>query len=352
MKRMFLVLLVLVFIYLAISIGIIYAGEGHLHFREGLNSAYSIINNLHANGLPHYNDSTNLHIDSIKFYRHDSDYPMTGLLNRKVDIVSIAGDTRTDTRKQSIRHNVSIYCIGYEVLNKNYFIVKPYWEKIKFDIIPSKSLLGLVYADSSTDSHFRYYVTNDPFNSNSNSRNLYWNTKQKAGAADSIDADFIEDAKFKDGEYYVRVKAFDIDSNNVTKDIKVVVANFKPKAKLTIPFNRQSNVCINQKIHITFSENMNKNVDLKSAINISPCVSGNWEWTGDNKIEFIPDYASIKYTTYTVTLSEQLKDLQNQKLIPCTFSFTTGSSKRYYVYPTTFQWENISDWDVSTNWSE
>jgi hypothetical protein len=359
MKRLILILITLSFIYPIISIGvdtdsigIIYDNEGHLHFREGLNGAHPIISCLHADGLQYYNDSTNPHIDSIKFYRHASDCPMTGLLNGKVDIVSIAGDTRIDTRKHSMIYNVSIYCIGYEVLNKSYFIVKPYWEKIKFNIIPSKNLLGLIYADNSTDSNFRYYVTNDPFNSNTNLRNWYWNTKQKAGATDSIYADSIEDAKFRDGVYYVRVKAFDIDSNNVTKDIKVVVANFRPKAKITIPFKGQNNVYLNQKIYIAFSENMNKSVDLKSAINISPGVSGSWQWTGYNMVEFIPYPAFVRNTVYTVTLSDELKDLQNQELVPYTFSFTTGSSKRYYTYRTTFQWEDISDWDVSINWSE
>jgi hypothetical protein len=327
MKRLILILITLSFIYPIISIGvdtdsigIIYDNEGHLHFREGLNGAHPIISCLHADGLQYYNDSTNPHIDSIKFYRHASDCPMTGLLNGKVDIVSIAGDTRIDTRKHSMIYNVSIYCIGYEVLNKSYFIVKPYWEKIKFNIIPSKNLLGLIY--------------------------------QKAGATDSIYADSIEDAKFRDGVYYVRVKAFDIDSNYVTKDIKVVIANFRPKAKITIPFKGQNNVYLNQKIYIAFSENMNKSVDLKSAINISPGVSGSWQWTGYNMVEFIPYPAFVRNTVYTVTLSDELKDLQNQELVPYTFSFTTGSSKRYYTYRTTFQWEDISDWDVSINWSE
>ena len=361
MKRLILILIALSFICPTISIGVdkndtgmIGAGEGLIHFREGLNVVYSIINHLHADGFQHHNDSTNPHIDSIKFYRQGSIAELSAdSLNGKVDIVVItAGDTRIDTRKHSMTNNVSIYRIGYEVLNKSYFIVKSYWEKIKFNIIPPKSLLGLIYANNSTDSNVRYYVTNDPFNSNTNLRNRYWNTKQKVRQPDSVDADSIEDAKFRDGVYYVRVKAFDIDSNNITKDIKVVVANFRPKAKITILFKGQNNVYLNQKIYIAFSEIMNKSVDLKSAINISPDVSGSWKWICGNMVEFIPYSAFVRNTLYTVTLSDKLRDLQNQQLIPYTFSFTTGSSKRYYTYRTAFQWEDISEWDVTTNWSE
>lgn len=181
------------------SIGIIYTGEGHLHFREGLNGAHPIINPLRTGALAPYVDSTNPHVDSILFYRQGASTQLNNdSLNGKVDIVSIAGDTRTDATGHSAGHNVSVYRIGYEVKDTAGNTVKPYWEKVMFDSIPSSSYFSLVYADGSSDTHFRYYITNDVFNPVSNLKNRYWNTKQKVGEPDSVDADSIEEAKFKE----------------------------------------------------------------------------------------------------------------------------------------------------------
>ncbi len=137
---------------------------------------------------------------------------LIGILDRKVDVLSVAGDTRTDSTGHSAGGNVSVYRIGYEVKDTLGNIVKPYWERIRFDTIPSPpnaSQLLLTYGTGSTRSHFRYWVTNDPFNPDSTLRNWYWNTKQKADSAgipfpDSVDAESIEVAKFKDGKYWVK----------------------------------------------------------------------------------------------------------------------------------------------------
>jgi len=315
------------------------------------------LNPLRNGAITPYADYTNPHIDSIKFYRQGGSAQLNAdSLNGKVDIVAVAGDTRTDSTGHSAGHNVSVYRIGYLVKNMQDSIVKPYWEKVKFDSIPSNSYFSLVYAEGSSETHFRYYVTNDVFNPDPGLKNMYWNTRQKIGEPDSINADSIEEAKYPDGEYKVIIKAFDIaygiKENCKTRTINANIANFRPKVKYTDPYNGQNNVDLNKKVHITFSEDMNKRVDLNSAISISPGVSGKFEWINDNEIEFTPEPAFVESTTYTITLSDQLKDLQNQKLIPYTFSFTTGLNNAYHVYPTTFQWENIDSWDISTNWSQ
>jgi len=338
-----------------------YISGSHLHFRERSSNFMpwdnsDALNPLLPDALSPYVDLTNPHIDSIKFYRQGSSTQLnTDSLSEKVDILSVAGDTRTDLTGHSAGHNVSVYLIGYEVKDTLGNIVKPYWEKIIFDTINfpgNTSQLNLTYASGSSydPPHFRYWVTNDPFNDTVALRNWYWNTKQKEGAVDSIDADSIEEAEYKDGYYWVKVKAYDIKENYKTKTVSVIVANFRPKVKYTDPYNGQDNVYLDQKIHIAFSENMNKRIDLRSAISISPGVSGNFEWINDNEIEFTPDPAFIENTTYTITLSDQLQDLQDQKLIPYTFSFITGSSSGPQVYPTAFQWENIFSWDVSSSW--
>ena len=66
----------------------------------------------------------------------------------------------------------------------------------------------------------------------------YWNTKQKrAPAPDSVDADSIEDARFKDGFFWVKVIAADIRNNADTESVKVHVDNFHPRVKITYPTN-------------------------------------------------------------------------------------------------------------------
>ncbi|MCD6245690.1 hypothetical protein J7J58_02225, partial [candidate division WOR-3 bacterium] len=90
----------------------------------------------------------------------------------KVDIVAVAGDTRTDSTGHSAGHNVSVYRIGYEVKDISGNTVKPYWEKVKFDSIPSNSYFSLVYAEGSSETHFRYYVTNDVFNPDPGLKNI------------------------------------------------------------------------------------------------------------------------------------------------------------------------------------
>ncbi len=261
------------------SIGIIYANQGHLHFREGLNGAHPIINPLRSGGLDPYVDSTNPHIDSIKYYLQCSGDTLLhkDSLNRKVDIVSIAGDTRTDAvgHSPSDTGNVSVYRIGYLVRNMKDTLVKPYWEKVKFDSIPSNSYFGLVYADSSSMTHFRYYITNDIFNSNANLKNMYWNTKQKAGAVDSIDADSIEEAKFKDGYYKVLVRAYDIVGNKDTLIDTVHIDNFMPRVKKSFPLKDTTYSVVadrSTKLYLQFSEEMDTATLKTSNIHINSLV--------------------------------------------------------------------------------
>ncbi|MEO0166375.1 MAG: Ig-like domain-containing protein [candidate division WOR-3 bacterium] len=137
--------------------------------------------------------------------------------------------------------------------------------------------------------------------------------------------------------------AADIKNNADTESVKVTVANFRPKVKSTIPTNGQINVPLNQHIRVVFSEPMDQNVALWQAITISPGVSGDWVWLNDKEIDFTPDPSFIRNTTYTVSLSSQLKDLQGQELIPYSFSFTTGTqpgADNPQGYPTAFHWES------------
>uniref|UniRef100_A0A7V3VT66 Uncharacterized protein n=1 Tax=candidate division WOR-3 bacterium TaxID=2052148 RepID=A0A7V3VT66_UNCW3 len=71
-------------------------------------------------------------------------------------------------------------------------------------------------------SPFYYWVTNRIINNQVVDR--YWNTKQKIGQPDSVDAESLEVAKFKDGRYWVKVVAADI-RNNADTDFQIPKSN-------------------------------------------------------------------------------------------------------------------------------
>ena len=193
------------------------------------------LNLLRDGAMTPFADSTRPHIDSIKFYRQAFDSLMPGMLDGKVDVLAVAGDTRTDSTGHSAGGNCSVYRIGYEIRDTLSNVIKPLWEKIKFDTIPSPpnaSQLLLTYGSGSTMSHFRYWVSNDPFNPDFTLRNWYWNTKQKTGQPDSVDAESLEVAKFKDGHYWVKVIAADI-RNNADTDFQFPITKI-PKFQMLI----------------------------------------------------------------------------------------------------------------------
>lgn len=255
------------------TVGRIQPTEAHLHFHW--TSRYpplsdTVLNPLWTGALTPYADSTNPYIDSIKFYRQGpGDTLLTDTLNRKVDMLVVARDTRTDTtgHAPSPPGTTSVYRIGYEILNTLCNIVKPYWEKIRFDTIPdptSTSQLNLTYGSGSTISHFRYWITNDPFNPDPSLQNWYWNTKQKVGEPDSVDADCIEDAKFPDDYYWVKVLAYDIRDNFDAESVKVYLDNFLPKVLNTYPKNNGNANNPDTNIIVIFSESMDTNTITSS----------------------------------------------------------------------------------------
>ncbi|HEC78920.1 MAG TPA: hypothetical protein ENI34_07240 [candidate division WOR-3 bacterium] len=90
----------------------------------------------------------------------------------------------------------------------------------------------------------------------------YWNTKQRADSAgipfpDSVDADSIEVARFKDGFYWVKVYAYDISDNADSESVLVHIDNFAPRVKQTYPSDWFAFVSNKQKtIWFKFSEPM------------------------------------------------------------------------------------------------
>ncbi|HEC77938.1 MAG TPA: hypothetical protein ENI34_02205, partial [candidate division WOR-3 bacterium] len=85
----------------------------------------------------------------------------------------------------------------------------------------------------------------------------YWNTKQQEGQPDSVDADSIEDAKFPDGFFWVKVIAYDIEDNADSESVLVHIDNFAPRVKQTYPSDWFAFVPTKQhKIWCCFSEAM------------------------------------------------------------------------------------------------
>lgn len=342
-------------------------GTKHLHFHWTVRyppAVDTVINPLRAGALSPYVDSTNPHIDSIFLYRQASDSLLSDTLDRRVDILCVAGDTRTDTTGHDAGDNVSVYRIGYEVKDTSGNSLRS-WEKIRFDTIPDPSndtTLGLTYHDSSTLSHFRYWVTNDPFNPNSNLRNWYWNTKQKASFPDSVDADSVENAKFPRGNYWVKVLAYDIRDNGALDSVKVYVDNFPPRVDSVFPSNGAVDVPTNTEVVIWFDEPMDESVNLRNAIVFSPGVSGYWAWQDDRTAVFTVNPAFQPDTEYRVkAIANDLKDLVGRTLDgnrdgisdgsptdDYEWSFTTAGEEDYGgPYPEPLQWEGATEGDWS-----
>ena len=227
-----------------------------------------------------------------------------------VDIFVRVYDPRVDTTGANAGRGMGIYRIQYEILDALRNPIAGTINSYQFDSLPQNSATAryaVVYHDSTNwdNGVFYYWVTNAPF---SDTANRYWNTKQHVDRQWwKSPAESIEVAKFKDGSYYVRTKSWDVcrpDTNPPDSElVSVVVANFQPKVNETSPTNGQTGVSIHSHIYIRFSEPMNSNVNLLDAISISPGVSGDWVWLSNTEIDFTPDPAFDKNTTYSVSPS-------------------------------------------------
>uniref|UniRef100_A0A7C4YGF0 T9SS type A sorting domain-containing protein n=1 Tax=candidate division WOR-3 bacterium TaxID=2052148 RepID=A0A7C4YGF0_UNCW3 len=329
----------------------------HLHFQIGPVDGPFQNPLFYDSGPVGYDDNGFPVISSIDFWRQGSEgdtaKQLVGVLDGKIDIRMKCKDVQTSGGGNNAS---GIYKLSYSIANKYGNIVYNSGTTIVFPQVepPNDGAPVLLVYDRhnyTSSSPFYYWMTNKIVNNEV--INSYWNTKQKINQPDSIDAESIEVAKYPDGDYWVLGYAYDKKGNYNMYNERVTIANFNPEVRETHPVNNETKVSLNRSVYIRFSEPMYQNVNLYDAITISPGVSGDWRWIGDHEIMFTPDPGYRKNTTYTVSLSSKLKDLQMQSLSPYTFSFTTGVSdtdSTYQKYPTRFQWENITSWDVSVSW--
>ncbi|HEC78426.1 MAG TPA: hypothetical protein ENI34_04695, partial [candidate division WOR-3 bacterium] len=311
------------------------------------------LNPLRNGAMTPYVDFTNPSIDSIKFYRQGPGDTLLSndSLDGRIDVLAVARDTRTDSTGHipTIVGTTSVYRIGYEVRDTLGNLKKDYWKKIVFDSIPSPpnvSQLQLTYGTGSTNSHFRYWISNDPFNDTVSLRNHYWNTKQRADSAgipfpDSVDADSIEVAKFKDGFYWVKVKAYDVRNNADSESVLVHIDNFAPRVKQTYPSDWFAFVSNKQhKIWCCFSEAMDTTTLTAENIKIQSLKADSFNYPIINisyiQVDSIPLYKlllevdSFRFKdTVQVRLSDSIRDLAGK-------SIDTTDSKQTIAYSWTF----------------
>ncbi|HIE05422.1 MAG TPA: hypothetical protein EYP58_01335 [bacterium (Candidatus Stahlbacteria)] len=159
-------------------------------------------------------------------------------------------------------------------------------------------------------------------------RDHYWNTKQKINEPDSVDADSIEVAKFKDGFYYVKDLAWDIRENADAESVLVHVDNFSPRVKETFPKN-WSRFVPNKLgvIWCTFSEPMDtatldtNNIKIKSlkpdSFNYNPLIT-NIMYTQVDSLRLYKltlEVDSFRYNdTAQVRLLDSIKDLAGKSI--------------------------------------
>jgi len=340
-------------------------GENHVHLQEadrrlrapGDLNYVRWLNSLRIGGIYPYVDSARSAYPQIRngpagigFWQDGTNNRVAGILDGRIDISVDARDPWTDSLGCGMNGgtlgNMGMHrCYGYIFDTLRIDTLK--FEYHRYDTCAIDRMITYAYAPGSSNSRHIYWITNNPFDT-INPRRYYWNTKQKINEPDSVDADSIEVAKFKDCYYWVLVKAYDIRGNLDVESLRVMVDNFPPKIRETDPVNGATNVPVNKKVKITFNETMDQTVYLRDAITFSPGVSGSWSWPAPSQCEFTPDPAFRRSTTYTVTVSTQMRDKSRKNMAaPYIFSFTTSDtvgggtgSQAYGLYPVRFQWES------------
>lgn len=100
-----------------------------------------------------------------------------------------------------------------------------------------------------------------------------------------------------------------------------------PEITETYPLNGQTNFD-DEYIQINFSEYVDKR-SVKEAIFISPEISGDldFDWSGTNLSIYFNKDSLKSYTTYTVTIGTDIKDINNRNNLETsvTFAFSTGN---------------------------
>ncbi len=188
-----------------------YPDGDHLHLQIGnyaTNGPY--YNPLSYNGGPvEYDDTLRPIISSVTFWRQGSEgataQQLVGVLDGKVDIRARCQDRQSSG---GAVNTSGIYKSQYLITDTLGNVIYNSDTTIRFPQVqpPNNGAPVLLVYDRhnySGASPFYYWVTNRIVNNQVEDR--YWNTKQKLGEPDSVEAESLEVAKFKDGKYWIKV---------------------------------------------------------------------------------------------------------------------------------------------------
>ncbi|HEC77798.1 MAG TPA: M23 family metallopeptidase [candidate division WOR-3 bacterium] len=278
-----------------------YPNGDHLHFQVGpAGGPYE--NPLSHNGGPVGYDDTGNPTVSIDFWRQGSEgdtaQQLVGVLDGKVDIRACCQDTQTSG---GVNNTSGVYKLEWSVRDTiTSDTVGPIQTIIFPQVQPPNNgdpvLLVYDRHNYRTASPFYYWATNRIVNNQVEDR--YWNTKQKLGQPDSVDADSIEDAKFPDGFFYVKVLAYDISDNADSESVLVHIDNFAPRVKQTYPSDWFAFVPTKQhKIWCCFSEAMDTTTLTAENIKIQSLKSDSFNYIITN-INYIQADTLDTFTLY------------------------------------------------------
>lgn len=126
--------------------------------------------------------------------------------------------------------------------------------------------------------------------------------------------------------YTVTVEGKDPAGNALTgsKTFSFTTVGSPPSVRSTSPTNLATNVPINTRINISFSEAMNR-ASVEGAFSSSPSITCGWSWTSSDALAICTPTANLSpYTTYRITIGTGAKDLANNNMTsPYSFTFTT-----------------------------
>uniref|UniRef100_A0A7C4U901 T9SS type A sorting domain-containing protein n=1 Tax=candidate division WOR-3 bacterium TaxID=2052148 RepID=A0A7C4U901_UNCW3 len=189
-----------------------YGGHEHLHL-EGVPKT-NILSIIEP-----FEDDADPNVISISFWRQGTNFRLGDTLYNKVDILSEAYDPRTASNGSGAGGNCGIYRIKAEFIQNRQIIGEI--EHIRFDQFPSAPITT-IYGEGSCTGRNIYWVTNDPYNM---PYNKFWDTKVDNNNTEAI---INSQSKYKDGEYIVKVIAYDIDNNCDSLSEDVLLDNFLP----------------------------------------------------------------------------------------------------------------------------
>ena len=307
---------------LGIIIHVVGGGTTHLHFQSTIAPFYNPLGGGIVDSLTPFTDTTRPTIirDTILFYP-DGGTVVGNLLSGIIDIDAEVYDkpNRGVSGPEDHLGRIYPYKISFQIVD-TLGNIKYDTCKIKFDRVPPNVNVDWLIRDGN-NAHPVFRITNVALNGDT-VRDHYWNTKQKLSQPDSVDADSIEDAKFKDGKYWVKVLAYDIRNNADTESVKVHVDNFNPRVKQTDPPNWFAFVPTKKhRIWCFFSEAMDTTTLTTANIKIQSLKADSFNYPITN-ITYVKDSFKLYLTvdsfrfkdTVQVRLLKGVKDLAGKSI--------------------------------------